>query len=1059
MILRAFIVATAILCGLVRAAQPASLHGQWRFALDSSDAGVNEQWFSRDLPDRIQLPGALQYQGFGERPSGDTKWTAGIGAALLKQPKYAPYRNADGFKTPFWLTPPRRYVGPAWYQRDVQIPAEWANQRIVLHLERPHWETAVFVDDKPMGTRDGLGMAHEYDLTSALTPGTHRLTIRVDNRVRIPVGVDAHSVSDQTQGNWNGIVGRIELRTTGRIWIDNVQVYPNIAERKARIRVQLGNLTGQEGTGIIRVNESSYRAQWDASSGSVEFDHPLGADALPWDEYAPNLQRLAVELQNQQGQVLDSRAVTFGLRELGIDGTQFTINGRKIFLRGTLECCIHPLTGYPPTDLAYWKRILTIARAHGLNHIRFHSWCPPEAAFVAADEMGFYLQVEASCWAGFGDDTPLDKWIYEEADRMIRAYGNHPSFILMAPTNEPHGKNRDKFLAQWVAHYSKKDPRRRYTAGAGWPQLAENNFHVYQPPRLQGTKALEKSPNTTLDYRQIIAQFNVPVVSHEIGQWCVYPNFDEIAKYTGHLKATNLEIFRDFLNNAGMGHQARDFLMASGRFQALLYKEEIEAALRTPGMAGIQLLDLHDFPGQGTAPVGVLDAFWDQKGYITPEQYRRFCNDTVPLARMTKRSFENNETFSAQIDVAHYGPRDLPDATATWRIRTSTGKVIGQGELASRTIPTGALTTLGNISLPLAQIDRAARLNLEITVADRSNDWHFWVFPAGREVAPPGDVLIATTLDDAAMARLDTGGKVLLLPGVGRIAADTLGSFQPIFWNRVTFPRQREHTLGVLVDPRHPALADFPTDNHSDWQWWDLQQNSRPMVLDALPRNLTPIVQMIDDWNVCRRLGLVIEAQVGNGRLVLSSIDLQKDLDQRPAARQMLRSILSYMSGEDFKPTVKLEANQVRSLLREPGVAINARVASASSEHADFPASNILDGDVTTIWHTDYGANMPHYPHEVVIELPKARRIAGVVLTPRQDGNRNGWIRRYAIHVSLDGRTWGEPIASGELEQNDDRKLIRFGTPAEAKFIRLIAVAGLPNHPWASLAELEILSE
>jgi hypothetical protein len=231
------------------------------------------------------------------------------------------------------------------------------------------------------------------------------------------------------------------------------------------------------------------------------------------------------------------------------------------------------------------------------------------------------------------------------------------------------------------------------------------------------------------------------------------------------------------------------------------------------------------------------------------------------------------------------------------------------------------------------------------------------------------------------------------------------------------------------------------------------------MVLDALPRNLTPIVQMIDDWNVCRRLALLVEAQVGNGRLVLSSIDLQKDLDQRPAARQMLRSILSYMSGEDFKPTVKLEANQVRSLLREPGAAINARVASASSQHADFPASNILDGDVTTIWHTDYGANMPHYPHEVVIELPKARRIAAVVLTPRQDGNRNGWIRRYAIHVSLDGRTWGEPIASGELEQNDDRKLIRFGTPAEAKFIRLIAVAGLPNHPWASLAELEILSE
>ena len=110
----------------------------------------------------------------------------------------------------------------------------------------------------------------------------------------------------------------------------------------------------------------------------------------------------------------------------------------------------------------------------------------------------------------------------------------------------------------------------------------------------------------------------MPAVVHEMGQWCVYPNFDEVRKYTGPLKPKNFDIFHDSLAEHGMLDQWRDFLRASGKLQALCYKEEIEAALRTPGIGGFELLDLHDFPGQGTALVGVLDPFWESKGYITP---------------------------------------------------------------------------------------------------------------------------------------------------------------------------------------------------------------------------------------------------------------------------------------------------------------------------------------------------------------------------------------------------------------------------------------------------------
>ena len=265
-----------------------------------------------------------------------------------------------------------------------------------------------------------------------------------------------------------------------------------------------------------------------------------------------------------------------------------------------------------------------------------------------------------------GDGKHIDRWIYEEADRILKYYGNHPSFVLMPYGNEPGGSKHAEFLAKWVTHYRAQDPRRLYTSASGWPQLPENQFHVTPEPRIQAWGGGLKSrinalaPETTTDYRDYISQRTVPVISHEIGQWCVYPNFDEIPKYTGYLKPRNFDIFRDRLEANGLGKLARQFLLASGKLQALCYKEDIESALRTPGMGGFELLDLHDFPGQGTALVGVLDPFWEEKGYITPREYSRFCNATVPLARLPRRVFTTNDRCGARIEIAHFGAAPPP---------------------------------------------------------------------------------------------------------------------------------------------------------------------------------------------------------------------------------------------------------------------------------------------------------------------------------------------------------------------------------------------------------------
>jgi hypothetical protein len=411
------------------------------------------------------------------------------------------------------------------------------------------------------------------------------------------------------------------------------------------------------------------------------------------------------------------------------------------------------------------------------------------------------------------------------------------------------------------------------------------------------------------------------VVSHEIGQWCAYPNFDEIPKYRGYLKAKNFEIFRERLNARHIGDQARDFLMASGKLQTLCYKEEIEAALRTPGMGGFQLLDLHDFPGQGTALVGVLDPFWESKGYVSPEEYRRFCTTTVPLARLVRRVYTTAETLRAEIEVAHFGPAPLPNTAAAWTLVSDDGRAVRSGKLAARTIPVDNGVSLGTISVDLRRVVTPRRYKLVVALEGTpfENDWDVWVYPPRVDTQGPPGVTIADELNEAARASLKAGGRVLLMIPPDRVKGDALGKvalgFSSIFWNTAWTSRQPPHTLGILCDPKHPAFAAFPTEYHSNWQWWYLVSRAGAMILDGLPPALRPTVQVIDDWFTNRRLGLVFEANADGGRVLVTSIDLKTDLDQNIVARQMLHSLLIYMASDRFRPAVELTADQIRALV------------------------------------------------------------------------------------------------------------------------------------------------
>ena len=978
-----------------------SLAGDWRFRTDPQDRGEGEKWFfSMPLPETVKLPGSMAENGKGDDVTVSTIWTASIyDSSWFFDPRMAKYRQPGNLKMPFWLTPAKHYVGAAWYQREVSIPAGWTGRRIQLFLERPHSETRVWVDEKEVGMQYGFCTAQVFDLSFQLPAGHHTITLRIDNRIKaINVGQDSHSLTDQTQGNWNGVVGKLLLTAGPSTWLEDVQVFPDLAHKKAKVRLLVRSM-GASGSGTITLSAKSFNTSVQVATGSVTVRYnlsggrdslvvelPMGEKIVTWDEFDPALYRLEVRLAmggsgmadrvdgskaiTEPGALVreeDLRTVEFGMREFRVRGTHFEINGRPVHLRGTVENCVFPLTGYAPMEEASWERVFRIARSFGLNHMRFHSYCPPEAAFMAADRVGFYLQPEGPSWANhgssLGDGKPIDQFIFDETDRMDKAYGNYASFCMQAYGNEPRGGHQVEYLTRFIHYWMDKDNRRVYTGasvGSSWPLVPANEYMTKSGARGLSWNSL---PESVSDYHAVIEKFTMPYVAHEMGQWCVYPDFPEIPKYTGVNKAKNFELFREELEEQGMGDEARLFLMASGKLQALCYKAEIEKSLRTKDEGGFQLLSLNDYTGQGTALVGVLNAFWEEKGYITAGEFARFCNSTVPLARMAKFVFTNEETLEAAIEIYHYGKAPLKKAVIDWVLRDDKNNTIARGAFKAGTIPIGNCIPVGKIRVPLTGIKQATELRLEVSVREMGvgrkmggggkmasggkrasarplvasyvNDWSCWVYPArlpavaavsgdgGKMAAVSvGAVRAADTiyycreLDDKAKGILEQGGKVFL-NAAGRVVKgkEVVMNFTPVFWNTSWFKMRPPHVLGFICDPSHPVFADFPTSYHSDWQWWDILYKAQPMHLEDFPKGFRPLVQPIDTWFLNRRLGLIFEARVGKGRLIVSGADLSPDIPaDRPAARQLYYSIQRYMLSDRFNPAFSVDYDTVRDL-------------------------------------------------------------------------------------------------------------------------------------------------
>jgi beta-galactosidase len=908
-----------------------SLAGRWRFALDDADVGAADNWFGKVMPSdlAIRLPGILQTQGYGAEITTHTQFVAALPRDMrwYLLPQYQAYTKPGNVKVPYLSQPVRHYLGVAWYQREIEVPTAWTGKRIALQLERTRWRTDVYIDNRLAGSNRSLVAPHDVDL-GILTPGVHRLTLRIDNRMQEPAyRPDGHAVSDGEGSTWNGVVGRIELSATSPVWIADAQVFPDLARQSAQVRVRIGNLTDQAGSGTLRSGKASTPVSWTATGGEAVIDVPMPG-AKTWSEFTPHLQSITVSLTG--GGADDRRTLNFGMREIRADRRRLRLNGELLDLRMTHDGGGFPLTGYPATDVETWLRIITICKRWGLNGMRFHSWCPPEAAFTAADQLGFYLQPECGMWNSFDPERRMLTVLDDETEQMIRAYGNHPSFVMLAATNEPAGQY-GRQLPEWDARWRKADPRRLYTDGTG---------RVAPPPGGPGTPfaadylvigSPARGPRGWFgeDYDAEVKEathgVEIPVLGHEIGQYCAYPDFGVIGKFAGkgpyaayplgigsgdrpYMVPGNYEIMRDSAEAHGLLARNPEIAHASGRFQLACYKEEIEANFRTASHAGLQLLDLHDYLGQGGALIGLLDAFWEEKGYASAAEFRAFCGPTVPLVRLKNRVFTNDQTISAAAEIYHHGPAPLPETRPIWRIIDGAGRTITSRALPRRAVPRGRGVPIGTIAADLSELPAPAAYTLELELEGTPfrNRWSFWVYPPARSTPAPAEVVITASWDEARVA-LASGGRVLFLSGASaKPNPDLAMTSVPIFWNRL-MNANRTWMLGLVCDYRHGALAAFPGEAHGDWQWIDLAAKATAMNVGALPETLRPIVQPIDDWNRNLRLALLFEATVGAGRLMVSAFDLSEaGADQHLGGPTLRAALLGYMASSAFTPTLTL---------------------------------------------------------------------------------------------------------------------------------------------------------
>ena len=932
-----------------------SLAGIWRATADG---------FAGDIP----IPGTLDEAGIGHRDAGGKKTGEAIATRLTRR---------------------FTYEGEARLSRtlDFELPG---NVRVFVDVERARC-LRLFIDGREVAPFEPptLSTPQVFEVTGLVHRGAELVLLSDNSYPGLPRAdiLNASAATDETQTNWNGLLGEVCLRTEEPVFVRALRVYPR--DGALDVRVDLSAARAYRGslhlTSDALAGDATVPVDVRPGEHEIKARLPVAEDVPHWDigdaqlcEMAAVLRREASPLGRREasplgrreasplGEGAEPKKVRFGLRRFGDDGTgRLALNGRRVFLRGETNCAVFPETGHPPMTVGAWLEILEAYRAYGVNLVRFHSWCPPEAAFEAADRLGMLMQPELSHWNPKDALESDAAWTYyrRELLQILREYANHPSFVMLTLGNElAAGDLGHRRMDGLLALAREMDDTRLYANGSnvhygergcdaklvlqgdaklvlqgdakpvlqGDPRsdfyTASTYFRAPLRGSMSGTEANGgrlgghingQYPSARVNYDGVMARLRQayagPVFGFEVGQYEVLPDFDELDDFRGVTDPANLRQVQARVKACGLMPLWRDWVEATGELALLCYRAEVEAVLRTPGMSGLVLLGLQDFPGQGTALVGMLNSHLRPKPYdfARPERFAAFFRDQLPLALLERYTWLNSETLRAAVSVANYGI-DALHGPLRWRLQ---GDGFDRaGTLATKAFPSGGLTPAGTLEVPLASIRQPTRLDLTLELENTDNRYPIWVYPDEPVPCPDaklvlqGDgVVVAQSLDQALPA-LAVGARVFLDPPTDAPLRAVPCHFSTDFWSVGTFPCQ-SGTMGQYIDAAHPVLRNFPTEAHTNWQWWPMA--NRPAV--PVPAGLRPIVAQLDSFTTLRPLAQLFECRVGPGRLLFSSMALRA-LTDYPEAQALLNAIYRYMESEQFCPDQSLEPTDLEQM-------------------------------------------------------------------------------------------------------------------------------------------------
>lgn len=1023
------------------------LKGNWRYELDEDDKGIAQKWFDRTLSmDGFMVPGTTASNQLGHPVILEEKLTKETVRCLRE--KY-------------------KYVGACWYQRKICVDTLHQGKKVQLFLERVMVESQVWIDGIYVGRQDSLSTSHDYDITKYITFGKEQvLSIRVDNRDIPKIGPYPSAYTDETQTIWNGMVGRTQLRIQDAYEIKNLVVGVDLDRRKIDLKFHVfGHLAKEETIRLDvkikdRVKENGviltsrdHRIDMSDAVTKVEIGMPLVDGIQLWDEFHPVRYELEIAITDNRDGETKTTTVTkeIGFRQIDTKGGILRINGIQRFLRGNIDCCVYPNTGYPPMEVDEWDEIFTRTKNYGLNHVRFHSWCPPEAAFIAADRIGMYLQIEGPVWMdnwmGFPVGCREEHYTYlpEEAERIIDAYASHPSFCIFSNGNELNGDF--DLLENILKRARQRNPYLLYTSTTNWDRKVnqQDDLFIAQSADgvgIRGQYFLDSlAEGTMLEFSEGTKKRNIPMISHEVGQYVVYPNVNEIPKYQGALNPVNLKVIKKDLEKMHLQKFTSDFVSASGKLAWLLYKAEMEAALRTKNFGGIQLLGLHDFPGQSTATIGILDCFFDSKGLGAEEEFREFCDDRVVLVNMPKRTYTTKERFEAEVQIANYGEAPLTNVEIIVRFEDMTKKELWSTTFVVEEIPVGLYS--GNLHINTDFFHRlTGRTPIVISagmINDKIEKWNHWeigVYEDRSEgmtsLENVHSVPRYDNLTQEAVQRLKDGENILLLPKVNNIKEIGPGNFFPVFWSPVHFTSK--DACGMMIDTEHPLFHKyFPSKNYADFEWKKLLESGASINLDSVS-DFQPITMFVPNFYNNHKFSNIFEAKVLNGKVFVCCIDIETAKPKEIEVDYLEWAIMEYVASTDFEPNQRLEVEELQGLIQEDtaenhtrcNIALNKPAFADSIKSAAYNAQMGNDGNGATYWSAaDY--EVGHYWQ---VDLEKEYRITGTKVVFRDEASY-----MYVIHTSLDGKNW--TIASNQTGQVKPIKECSDQFTAMARYIRI----------------------